>query len=674
MRFVIIHLKNLYCLWSISILQLYSSSGVFELKVHSFTSSQSVCQSGQECRIFFRVCLKHAQDVILPEPPCTYGAGLSEIVGAEQNSISGSAPIRVPFGFKWPGTFSLIIEAWNAESSSNQSTENQNDLISRLASKRSLAVGENSSQHELLEQTELRYSYHVLCDELYYGESCSDYCRPRDDTFGHYSCDSSGQRICNAGWKGKYCAEPICLPGCSDEHGYCETPGECKCRSGWQGPLCDECQHHPGCVNGICNQPWQCICKEGWGGLYCDQDLNYCTNHKPCKNGATCTNTGQGSYTCTCKPGFSGTKCEIEINECDSNPCKNGGSCNDLLNDYSCTCPQGFYGKNCEVSAMTCADGPCFNGGTCMESTTGSYSCRCPPGYMGLNCEKKIDRCSSDPCANGGHCLDLGHTLMCRCRPGFKGPRCEINIDECARNPCRNAGTCVDGINDYTCKCTLGFTGKDCGVRSDACGLSPCRNGGTCYTHFSGPVCQCPPGFMGLHCQYSQPPTRAPTSRQTEGVSFSAALAVSFTLGLITLALVLCAAVILLRQMRRGAKPVSTSVRNDLDSINNRNSMICNTQAGCKEKEAFLIPGAPYKVSNKDVALNSGLEDKANNKQMMVDYNLAKDEKLTKDKLDLKKSETSILIPQLCYPREDLYHPVYIIPEQMEPRVFATEV
>lgn len=131
------------------------------------------------------------------------------------------------------------------------------------------------------------------------------------------------------------------------------------CRQGWQGALCDECARHPGCLHGTCQQPWQCNCKEGWGGLYCDQggfrhththtpkrqqhththtcilihvllfspDLNYCTNHKPCKNGASCTNTGQGSYTCTCRPGFTGKDCESETNECDSNPCKNGGSC-----------------------------------------------------------------------------------------------------------------------------------------------------------------------------------------------------------------------------------------------------------------------------------------------------------------------------------------------------------
>ena len=56
-------------------------------------------------------------------------------------------------------------------------------------------------------------------------------------------------------------------------------------------------------------------------------DLNYCTHHKPCLNGATCTNTGQGSYTCSCPPGFAGASCEIQVNECSGSPCRNGGSC-----------------------------------------------------------------------------------------------------------------------------------------------------------------------------------------------------------------------------------------------------------------------------------------------------------------------------------------------------------
>lgn len=56
-------------------------------------------------------------------------------------------------------------------------------------------------------------------------------------------------------------------------------------------------------------------------------DLNYCTHHRPCRNGATCTNTGQGSYTCSCRPGFTGATCEDEVDECGPSPCRNGGSC-----------------------------------------------------------------------------------------------------------------------------------------------------------------------------------------------------------------------------------------------------------------------------------------------------------------------------------------------------------
>ncbi|ROL43905.1 Cytochrome c oxidase subunit 5A, mitochondrial [Anabarilius grahami] len=99
---------------------LVESSGVFELKVHSFTSTNSVCKQSSDCQIFFRVCLKHSQDIILPETPCTYGAGMTDILSVD--SISSRAHIRVPFFVKWPGIVSLIIEAWNAESSDQSTT------------------------------------------------------------------------------------------------------------------------------------------------------------------------------------------------------------------------------------------------------------------------------------------------------------------------------------------------------------------------------------------------------------------------------------------------------------------------------------------------------------------------------------------------------------------------
>uniref|UniRef100_A0A8D0L8D7 Delta-like protein n=1 Tax=Sphenodon punctatus TaxID=8508 RepID=A0A8D0L8D7_SPHPU len=580
-------------------------AGVFELQVHSFSSSspRSLCPGTRPCRLFFRVCLKHAQAVVSPEPPCTFGAALSDIVPADRSTVATSGPIRVPFHFKWPGTFSLIIESWRAESG-EPSTEDAQKLISRLATRRRLAVGEDWSQDvQLGDQSELRYSYHVMCDEHYYGESCSDYCRPRDDTFGHYSCDELGSRVCLAGWRGEYCSEPICLPGCSESHGYCEKPGECKCRIGWQGRFCDECVRYPGCLHGTCVQPWQCNCQEGWGGLFCNQDLNYCTNHRPCQNGATCTNTGQGSYTCSCRAGFTGTGCEIETNECDSNPCKNGGSCNKPTGGYTCHCPVGYHGSNCEKKIGHCSNNPCLNSKPRLEYGQGGgqvHRCRknVPgmQGSKGKGTESGVD----------GHCLDLGRSMICKCRPGFAGPRCELNIDDCAGNPCANGGTCLDGPNSYTCSCTLGYGGKDCSVRVDACGSSPCLNSGTCYTHFSGHVCECSAGYMGSSCEFKvQAPTPASSRRVAED-PFPVALAVSFALGLVTLALVACAAVVLLRQMRQGRKEVKGAVRNDLETINN-----------LKEKDGFLISPGRFKVSNKEPRFD---RDKFNCKRKLLDH------------------------------------------------------
>ncbi|XP_041922227.1 delta-like protein D isoform X2 [Alosa sapidissima] len=503
-------------------------SGVFELKLQEFLNKKGVtgntncCKGGTasslqqcECKTFFRICLKHYQTNVSPEPPCTYGGAVTPVLGSNSFQVpemtskdSFTNPIRFSFGFTWPGTFSLIIEALHTDSIDDLSTEHPERLISRMTTQRHLTVGEGWSQDlQIGGRTELKYSYRFLCDEHYYGEGCSVFCRPRDDAFGHFTCGERGEIICNSGWKGQYCTEPICLPGCDEEHGFCDKPDECKCRVGFSGKYCDDCIRYPGCLHGTCQQPWQCNCQEGWGGLFCNQDLNYCTHHKPCMNGATCTNTGQGSYTCTCKPGFTGDNCEIEVNECSDSPCRNGGSCTDMENTYTCACPPGYYGKNCELSAMDCADGPCFNEGRCVNNPDGGYYCQCPASYAGFNCEKKIDHCSSNPCSNGAQCLDLVDSYLCQCPDGYVGDNCNDNVDECAGFPCQNGGSCQDGLNDYTCTCPPGYTGKNCTHPVSRCAHNPCHNGATCHEREGRYICACVPGYGGRNCQFLLPET-----------------------------------------------------------------------------------------------------------------------------------------------------------------------
>lgn len=51
----------------------------------------------------------------------------------------------------------------------------------------------------------IEYRIRVRCDENYYGSKCNKQCRPRDDYFGHYRCDPSGNIVCLDGWMGMDC-------------------------------------------------------------------------------------------------------------------------------------------------------------------------------------------------------------------------------------------------------------------------------------------------------------------------------------------------------------------------------------------------------------------------------------------------------------------------------------
>uniref|UniRef100_A0AAZ3P4H2 Delta-like protein n=1 Tax=Oncorhynchus tshawytscha TaxID=74940 RepID=A0AAZ3P4H2_ONCTS len=680
---------------SVSIAQYWwvFGSGVFEIDLHEFKNSKGLLENGNSCRLncrtFFRVCLKNYQAVVSPGD-CIFGNALTPVLGTNSfSAMDGGAfsrPIRLPFNFGWPGSFSLIIEAWYSPSTDLPvDTSNPEMLISFFSIQRQLGVGTAwSLDVQSGRQTELRYSYRFICNDNYYGESCSKICTPRDDRFGHYTCDlDDGQLSCLPGWKGEYCEEPICLVGCSEGNGNCSRPGECVCREGWQGLFCDECKKYPACKHGTCQQPWQCNCKEGWGGLFCDQDLNFCTHHRPCVNGATCMNTGQGSYTCTCPPGFTGVNCELELQECDSDPCRNGGLCTNLDVGYRCSCPQGFEGSHCEHSLLTCADSPCFHSGQCHQKDNGhSYICECPPGYTGLNCEKRVDKCTSLPCANGGLCLIHGGVRLCSCRSGFSGQRCEININECAGNPCTNGGTCLDRINDYTCHCPLGYVGRNCDRGLDECSIRPCLNGGLC-TGGEGPgkppaTCICPAGFTGSRCQFFA------VTLPVDGFQWAA---VSLAVGLVALLVLLCMVGLALRHIHRrtGRDRGDGETMNNLSDVQRDNlipaSQLKNTnqkvglEVDCEsEKSNFIHKN--YQLDSYSNAKSKELKDDTSQEDRSkshVIYDTCLEEKMPLSRMYSEKSECRI--STICSPRDaQIYQSVFVIGEERRACVIATEV
>ena len=123
-----------------------------------------------------------------------------------------------------------------------------------------------------------------------------------------------------------------------------------------------------------------------------------------------------------------------DINDCNPDPCQNGGTCTDGMNDYSCKCTPGFEGKNCTESKYR------------QILTLDSFFSKVTL-LMLLNVD--IKNMVSNQCKTG--------TLLNLFFFSFTK-----DINDCNPDPCQNGGNCTDGMNDYSCKCAPGFEGTNC--------------------------------------------------------------------------------------------------------------------------------------------------------------------------------------------------------------------
>lgn len=246
---------------------------------------------------------------------------------------------------------------------------------------------------------------------------------------------------------------------------------------------------------------FKCECPRGYYDARCLSDVDECASN-PCLNGGRCED-GVNQFICHCPPGYGGKRCDIDIDECGSNPCQHGGICRDGLNSYTCTCMPGYAGTNCGTNIDDCVLNPCNNGGSCIDLVNG-YKCVCRVPFTGRDCESKMDPCLPNRCHNGAKCtpspnyLDFG----CTCMSGYTGRLCNEDINECMlSSPCRNGATCRNIPGSYQCLCAKGYEGRDCTINTDDCASYPCQNGGTCLDGIGDYTCLCVDGFKGKHCE-----------------------------------------------------------------------------------------------------------------------------------------------------------------------------
>ncbi|VDM98465.1 unnamed protein product [Thelazia callipaeda] len=294
---------------------------------------------------------------------------------------------------------------------------------------------------------EISYEVKVQCGKFYYGEECSIFCNPTVGRF-HFKCSPYGHRLCEDGWSGQNCDDPICANGCI--HGYCISPGICKCRSGWQGENCNQCKSQEGCQHGYCNKPNECICEKNWGGTFCDRDLDYCFHNSPCLNGGKCSSAGlQNYYYCNCTNGFTGKNCEKkvesiakfkfihQIDPCSAVNCGKYGRCIALWNsenNYKCECDGSHYGDHCQYQTHD----ENMKGGSCKlsnwEYMENGFSwltvdCRfCSCHMSKIRCSEK--KCEPRDCYRNDS--ESGQPVSCP-----KDQRCVIiTQDECLKGDC----------------------------------------------------------------------------------------------------------------------------------------------------------------------------------------------------------------------------------------------
>ena len=253
----------------------------------------------------------------------------------------------------------------------------------------------------------------VTCAPDYYPAGiCTTFCQPRDDSLGHFTCNSLGERVCLSGYTDT-------STNCVTCTGNFREPDCTTCDINFQGTNCGTCatDYYPASVCTTFCQPRN----DSLGHYTCDS-----LGRPVCLPGYTDTNTN--CVTCAgnfkepdcveCDQNFQKPTCEVCIPKYtdSSTGCR---TCAGNFKEPDCTtCDDNFQGTNCD----TCAPhyypaGICTTVCQLRNDSFGHYTCDslglpvCLPGYI-------------DPSTNCVTCT--GNFREPDCITCDKGPNCDI--------------------------------------------------------------------------------------------------------------------------------------------------------------------------------------------------------------------------------------------------------
>ncbi|XP_022376101.1 LOW QUALITY PROTEIN: fibulin-7 [Enhydra lutris kenyoni] len=207
-----------------------------------------------------------------------------------------------------------------------------------------------------------------------------------------------------------------------------------------------------------------------------------------------------------------------DISECSSQPCQNGGTCVEGVNQYKCMCPPGRTGSRCQHLAQTDQqNGSSFpmlasHSAKSVVTDTSKYPQNCATRH--LTGAAPDDTVAGDSAfSRAPRCAQVERTQHCSCEAGFHlsgaaaGDSVCQDVNECELyrqegRPRLCMHTCVNTPGSYRCACPSGYRtladGKSC-EDVDEC-MSPqlvCPRGTMCINTGGGFQCvspECPEG------------------------------------------------------------------------------------------------------------------------------------------------------------------------------------